>query len=255
MNYYLHKYVGKYRVKAAIDQNTNDFCRDEHGNLENNMDVWIKCANGIKIFHYGGSTLQVYIPSIGRGRNIIKYIYRDHINPNNVNVSICTTERDGKEVIKESLAIIDESTFSKDISKTKLIFDIEETDEEVLFKVMDKNLEKIVDRLKPQTSGADISPFSSRNLPKTKTYQYTNEQENAYKTILEHLNNKLVIGRINNAFLADVVCKKSRQDLNFIKYDIKSKCMKVRDYIYSEGYEKEYLQYLKEKIKMEVLKN
>lgn len=92
MNYYLHKYVGKYRVKAAIDQSTNDFCRDEHGNLENNMDVWIKCANGIKIFHYGGSTLQVYIPSIGRGRNIIKYIYRDHINPNNVNVSICTIE-------------------------------------------------------------------------------------------------------------------------------------------------------------------
>ena len=72
MNYYLHKYVGKYRVKAAIDQSTNDFCRDEHGNLENNMDVWIKCANGIKIFHYGGSTLQVYIPSIGRGINIIK---------------------------------------------------------------------------------------------------------------------------------------------------------------------------------------
>ena len=31
MNYYLRKYVGKYRVIAEIDQRTGDFCRDKSG--------------------------------------------------------------------------------------------------------------------------------------------------------------------------------------------------------------------------------
>lgn len=248
MNYYLHKYVGTYRVKADIDQSTNDFCRDAHGNLENNMDIWIKCANGIKIFHYGKSTLQVYIPSIGRGRNIIKSIYKDYINPDNITVLAISIEKNGKQYTKETLSVINEVLYQKDMQKSKLIFNIEETDEEVLFQVMDKNLDKIIDRLKPQTSGADISPFSSRNLSRIKTYEYTVEQKEAYNSIIGHLDNKLAVGRINNWFLEDVICKKSRQDLSSVKADIKKKCMKARDYIYSEGYENEYLGYLKEKL-------
>lgn len=86
MNYYLSKYVGKYRVVAAIDKNTNDFCRDEYGNLENDQDIWIKCANNIKVFYYGKSYLKVYIPALGKGRNIIKTI----INPKNTKVTQST---------------------------------------------------------------------------------------------------------------------------------------------------------------------
>lgn len=29
MNYYLKKYVGKYRVMTETDQTTNDFCKDK----------------------------------------------------------------------------------------------------------------------------------------------------------------------------------------------------------------------------------
>ncbi|MFG6378181.1 MAG: hypothetical protein K1W19_07685 [Lachnospiraceae bacterium] len=259
MNYYLQKYVGTYRVKAAIDQSTNDFCRDVHGNLENNMDIWIQCANHIKIFHYGGDTLQIYIPSIGRGRNIVRSIYRDYINPDNTKVSTAFMVKDGVQYTKEAISVINKKLYQKEmqinkglyqkeIPKNRIIFNIEETDGEVLFLIRDKDLDKIIDRLKPQTAGAGRNPFSRRNLPKGNTYEYIVEQKEAYYSIIGQLDSKLAVGRINNWFLKDVVCKKSGQDLSFVKADIKKKCMKDRDYIYSEGYENEYLKYLKVKL-------
>lgn len=259
MDYYLSKYIGKYRIKAEIDQNTNDFCRDVHRNLENNMDIWIKCANGIKVFHYGGDILQVYIPSIGRGRNIARSIYRDYINPDNTKTSTVLIKKKGIQCTREIISIINEELYQKEMQinkgfyqkeqpKDRIIFNIEETDAEVLFLIRDKDFDKIIDRLKPQTTGANRNPFSRRNLPKGKTYEYTVEQEEVYRSVIGQLDNKLAVGRINNWFLEDVMCKKSGQELSSIKADIRKKCMKVRDYIYGEGYEKEYLEYLKGKL-------
>ena len=57
---------------SEIDQRTNDFCRDKNGELNNPNDIYIKCADGIKIFHYGGDVLKVYIPSLQKGHNIVK---------------------------------------------------------------------------------------------------------------------------------------------------------------------------------------
>lgn len=254
MNYYLNKYVGTYRVKAEIDKRTNDFCRDEKGNLENNMDIWIKCTNGIKIFHYGGSTLQVYIPSINKGRNILRNIYRDFINKDNTDISVSTIIRDGKLINKEIISIIDKELYIKDLSNKNIIFDIEETDEEVIFKVMDKNLEKIIDKLKPQTSGASISPFSPKNLPQGRgdnKYKYTPTQIEAYEKITDVIpkENKLIIGRLNNEFLNQILTKKLRLGISEIKADMKKECLKLRDYIYAKGFEKEYLEYLEKNIK------
>lgn len=259
MDYYLSKYIGKYRIKAEIDQNINDFCRDVYGNLENNMDIWIKCADGIKVFHYGRDILQVYIPSIGRGRNIARSIYRDYINPDNAKTSTVLIKKKDIQCTRETISIIKEELYQKEMQinkelyqkeplKDKIIFNIEETDTEVLFLIRDKDLDKIIDRLKPQTIGAGRNPFSRRNLPKGKTYEYTMEQEEAYHSIIKHLDNKLAVARINGWFLEDVVCKKSGQDLETVKADIRKKGMKVKDYIYNRGYEKEYLEYLKEKL-------
>ena len=64
------KYKGIYRLMAQVDQNTNDFPRDERGNIDSD-DVYIKCAYGNQIYHYGRSTLVAYIPSLGRGHNIL----------------------------------------------------------------------------------------------------------------------------------------------------------------------------------------
>lgn len=82
------------------------------------------------MFYYGSGILQAYIPSIIRGHNIIKYI-----NEN----------------------------FGRDI-----IFDIEENDSEILFKFKSKYDNDIIPLLKPKTSGANISPFSTKNLPRNK---------------------------------------------------------------------------------------
>ena len=59
------------------------------------IDLYIACKSGIKVFYYGSSILEAYIPSKGRGRNLKKEI--DKIDQN-------------------------------------LIFDYTETDSEVLFK-------------------------------------------------------------------------------------------------------------------------
>ncbi|MDE7424856.1 MAG: hypothetical protein K2N51_14400, partial [Lachnospiraceae bacterium] len=183
MNYYLSKYVGKYRVVAAIDKNTNDFCRDEYGNLENDQDIWIKCANNIKVFYYGKSYLKVYIPALGKGRNIIKTIYQRYINTKNAKVTQNTvTNKNGLKYIKENIEILDNALFSKDLETTEFIESYMETDEEITFLIKDKNFDSIVDIIKPLTNGAGISPFSTKNLPKCKCV-LTNDQIKKYKEI------------------------------------------------------------------------
>ena len=76
------------------------------------------------IFYVCRNTLQAYIPSLGRGHNVIKYI----------------NENIGQDII----------------------YDIEETDSEVLFKFNTKYDNQIIPLLKPRTNGASISPFSSK---------------------------------------------------------------------------------------------
>ena len=72
------KYKGTYRLKAAIDQNTNDYPRDDSGGIDSSFDdIYIKCYGCAQIYHYGFSTLVAYIPSIGRGHNILKAIAHD----------------------------------------------------------------------------------------------------------------------------------------------------------------------------------
>ena len=41
------------------------------------IDCYIDCYKNAKIFHYGQSILESYIPSLGRGRNIVKAIQQN----------------------------------------------------------------------------------------------------------------------------------------------------------------------------------
>lgn len=100
----------------------------------------------IKFFHYGRSILQAYIPSLIRGRNVLKKL----------------TELYGQDIVS----------------------DIEESDSEVLFRFNAKDIEKIIPLLKPRTNGSGISPFSSKNLPKTK-YIIPDEDFAMYRNIIK----------------------------------------------------------------------
>lgn len=233
MSYYLSKYVGTYRLMADIDQSTNDFPRlPDNDQLEQN-DVYIKCKQGIKVWHYGRNKLQCYVPSLGRGHNILKKFASD----NNINyMDFCEKN------------ILNYEEFYKEIEKLNVIFEIEENDEEVLWKVEDKNLKHIIDYLQPSTSGASISPFSSRNLKINKDYSIDNDQILLYEKIssLVDKDDKLLIHRITMSYLDNIVQKKyKRMD---IKKEMKKRQLKAKEFIHSLGLFDDYLSYLEKEV-------
>lgn len=222
------KYKGTYRLKANIDKNTNDYPRDENGNLDTD-DIFIKCMYGNQIYHYGRSILVAYIPSIGRGHNILRGIAREILN------------------IEEKLPY---ETLYQLLEKDKTIYDIMENDEEIEFKFNAKHIGLIAKYLKPQTSGSGISPFSSKNLPKVKYNAISDVQIREYKDITDLVgkDNLLLISQITSRFLTDILANKKAYKSKNIKSDMKAKMLKGKDYIHFEGYWDEYIEYLKKNI-------
>ena len=208
-SYLTDKFKGKYRLKVPINKATNDFSRKLNGTYED-IDMFIECQYGNKVFHFGGSILQAYVPSIGRGHNVIK-------------------------AIKEQ--------FHGDI-----IFDIEETDSEVLFKFYYKDSDKIIPLLKPKTNGANISPFSSKNLPRNKDYKIPDEEFSIYKEMVAKIPSEriLTLTHSTNHYLKSLATKKNTWDN--IRADMKLKGLKGKEYIHSMGKWDEYIKYLQKEL-------
>ena len=125
---YLMRYKGTYRLKAHVDQCTNDFPRNINGIIESD-DVYIKCAFGNQIYHYGRATLVAYIPSIGRGHNILK----------DLGERLCGFTKDDFENYKtqkiDPYKMLYEALHSEGTIK-----EIKENDEEIEFKFHSKNI-------------------------------------------------------------------------------------------------------------------
>lgn len=206
--YLYDKFKGIYRLKVPIDSHTNDYCRKLNGTYED-VDMYIDCQFGNKVFHFGGSILQAYIPSLQRGHNIVKAIQQ---------------------------------------SNPSIIFNIEETDSEILFKFKYVDSDKIIPLLKPRTSGASISPFSLKNLPRNKDFKIPDGKLTQYKQIVSKITPEklLIIGRMTNSFLQTLVTKKNPWEN--IKADMRLKCVKGKEYIYIIDKWDEYLKYLNDKI-------
>lgn len=218
MSNYLFKYKGKYRLLPEIDKSTNDFPRDCNGLIIDD-DIYISCYYGNKIMLYGHINnsktvwLTAYIPSIIRGRHIIK---------------------------------------SLDEQGIKYI-DYEQTDSEVLFKFSSKDIEPVAVLLKAKTAGANISPFSTKNLPKSNVEIPYNEMKK-YKAITAKVNKSdiLIIHNITNRFLEDILQNEVRcmnRNYNY-KVDMKQQCMarQSKEFIYTHGYWGKYLNYLDKEI-------
>lgn len=141
-NNLISNYKGRYRIKYEYDKNTNQFPRKLDGTFED-----IDCYKNIRIFYYGKSILNVYIPSLIRGHNIIKQIYKE--------------------------------------LGEYIIFNIRRNDSEVMFCFNACDMDKIEKYLRPKISGAKISPFSSKNLPQNKEYKIPEGKLNIYKQIFE----------------------------------------------------------------------
>lgn len=240
MSYLTKNYKGQYRIIAPYDLNTNQFGRKLDGTFED-IDCYIKCRNNIQIFHYGHSILQAYIPSLIRGRNIIKNIYADNIG----NISIFTLTKESLD--KNSIySTFDYENMYQSPKLNKIVFDIEETDSELLFKFNSKQIDIITNYIMPITNGANISPFSSKNLPKNKDYKIPDEELQSYKIIIKNIPKEriLALSHMTNNFLKSLVVKKNTWD--DIKADMSRKGLKGKEYIHSIGKWEEYLDYLKE---------
>ena len=208
MSYMIDKFKGVYRLKVPYNLATNQFSRKLNGAFED-IDIYIDCQYGNQVTHYGGSILQAYVPSLIRGHNIIKSI-------NEIN--------------------------------SDLIFDIEETSQEILFKFNYKNSSKIIPLLKPKTNGANISPFSSKNLPRNKDYKIPDEEFSDYKEIVTKIPPEriLTLTHSTNHYLKSLATKKNTWDN--IRADMKLKGLKGKEYIHSIGKWDEYIKYLQKEL-------
>lgn len=217
------RYKGTYRLKAHIDQNTNDFPRDENGQLDTD-DIYIKCANGSQIYSYGHGILIAYIPSLGRGHNILRSIAEDKLGITNK---------------------IPYDELFKNLEEEKTVFGIIENDAEIEFKFKSDNIEYISKYLKPQTSGSGISHFSTKNLPKS-NYKIPDEDLDTYKNIVSNFYSESILDLTHNTnnFIKSLTTK--RNPIEKIRADMKLKCLKTKEYIHSIGKWSEYMNYLKE---------
>lgn len=171
--------------------------------------VYIPCYYNSRIWHYGRSKLIAYIPSLQRGHNVIKALTKNGVN----------------------------------------VFDCDESDGEVVFKFNASDMEQVASLMKPKTSGAKISPFSSKNLPKAQVDIPENELAR-YKSLVSKLDNYLVVKGFNNRFLNEVLAKKlrpkgKRKPFDY-KQDMKALCLTrdVKGYIYERGLWEDYLKFL-----------
>lgn len=94
-----------------------------------------------------------------------------------------------------------------------------------MFKYSDSD--KVIPLLKPKISGSGISPFSSKNRPKS-AYIIPDEDLVVYKNIVQNIpQNELIrISHITNNFIKSLSTKKN--PMNNIKADMKLKGLKVR---------------------------
>lgn len=217
---YLMRYKGKYRLLPQLDQNTNDFPRDIDGSIDD-TDIYISCQHGCKIFLYGHINntkpvwLQAYIPSINRGHKIVK-------------------------TLKE---------------KNVILVDYKENDEEVEFKFKASDIDIVAELMKAKVAGADISPFSVRNLPKSDV-EIPMVEITKYKEITNVIQkgDLLIISRLTNSFLDDILQKSLRKSTKDKSYDYKLDIRKmkmarqIKEFIYIKGLWNDYLDYLEKEI-------
>ena len=216
------KYKGKYRLLSPIDTETNDFPRTPSGDVEEDLEIYITCQYGSKIYAYGTDghkemQLAAYVPSLGRGRNVRKAMDKEKIE----------------------------------------YYAYDETDEEVRFIFSSNNIEKVARLLKAKINGANISPMSKRNLPKNNNVIIPDDDMAMYRNATSSINssNMAKLKSINKSFMDDVLAKRLKENPRARKpFDYKADMRKLmlagktKEYIWVKGLWKEYVDYLNDNL-------
>lgn len=215
MSYLTSHFKGKYRILSEFNPVTHDVPRDDSGSVDQSFDdLYIACQYGNKIYYYGRGTFCAYIPSVIRGNNVVKKLKEDNIQ----------------------------------------IYDVHVYDSEVEFKFKTADMDVVANLLKARTAGADISPFSLKNFPKSDV-QIPIEEIEKYKKIIDGFGfgETLFISKIIQSFLTDILAKKlgTRNKPFDYKTDMKKLMMsrQTKEYIYTKNMWNEFLNYMEEKVK------
>lgn len=134
----LKKYVGRFRVLAEYDRETNDWIRDEFGNIDDSFDdfyIPFKNKHG-RIEDFDDETLIINIWDLVEAKDIIERMKRDYHTNNLVK----------KGVVK------------------KLV----KTDAEILIYIDDSKLDNFLKYFELEKKGKSVEPFSKKNLEKSK---------------------------------------------------------------------------------------
>ena len=215
-NYLTQHYKGTYRVKAHYDLSTNDFVRDAEGELDDSFgDFYLSGRNGIEVHHGVGSELACWVPKLQLGNNVLKSYYD------------ATIGNHGKKSI---------STLVEELKHEGYINDCDILSMEVYFTFDAKHINILAPIIKLKTSGANISPFSVKNLPR-RPYTIPKKDMDVYKKSKGELTG-LQISRLQDAFIRE------NFDDNF-KSEMKKEMLKANQYIHKTGRWEDYCNYIK----------
>ncbi|WP_206459323.1 hypothetical protein [Anaerovorax sp. IOR16] len=208
---------------------TNDFPRlptedpDEIGDIDPSFDDYrIKCKNNIAIRHGCQNILSCYIPSLGRGLNILRKIYNDNIEP--------YKKQSNDEIVKAL--------------ENNILLDIDILSSEIYFTFKTDKLKYIAELVGAIKSGANISPFSTKNLPKNR-YTIPDNNMKDYKNVLGNVkfgdSKAIKLNSINKSF-ENVLIEKCGDGY---KKERKKLALDNKSYIHYKGLWNEYLEFIK----------
>lgn len=225
-DYLFSHYKGKYRVLADYDLETNDFPRDDQGNIDSDFnDFYIPGKKGVQIRHAGRDKLGCYVFSIGIGRNILSDIY------------IMETNKTPPKKLE---------TLADAMIKENIIEEITIYDGEILFIFKANHIDDWAKIFKLKTNGAKISPLSTKNLPKS-DYKIDEKDEKRYNDITSTLTKEQRMSVPRRA-IANITNKLSKKD----KKEMKQLNMKPKQYIHYKGLWDKLLKELEKEMKKEM---
>jgi hypothetical protein len=124
-----------------------------------------------------------------------------------------------------------------------------ENDEEIEFHFHPRDISYIATLLKASMHGADISPFSTRNLPKQK-YEIPESDLEQYKQVVKDVpkDKFLIISRATSNYIFERMQKMKQYKSEPIKKLMRKKMLKGKEFIHSEEQWDDFLKYLSKEV-------